>query len=366
VPLTILNTGTFNGPPGTNATAGVARATGAALAGGGAPVLRTRRVGVALGNGSANSGGLGFPDLTRSQFGTVVSPAAAGAVHPFFGTTVPASLAAAPQSLASYAGVCRAWVDFELTHYGFSAGTYGAGGTPAAGAVTDAAALGTFITSCQAGGLDLGVVLWHEAYSKFNLGTQAQNNLDYANSMGYYGAVLRQHGLPVIFDPSNYSANSSYGHWAQTIGNAGAPGLGWAACSAGYIDAVYTDIYVNEAGSFGTQGTFDDVAVLASAFNLPLGIMELGVSPGTAPTPGYNEAQTDTFLSYTITWLAAWLANTTVTANGSSIPTTTVGDIVFWGTCDNGGYTQVMPQNWSAQVIADYKTLFSAYDSTTY
>lgn len=330
--------------------------------------VRVRHVGAALGDGSSNSGSTGYPDLSLTAFeNDVVTPAGCGTLHLFFQDSIPASLSAAPQSLASYAGVCRVWVDFEPTHYGIN-GTYNAGGTPAAGAVTDAANLGTFIQSCQAGGLDLRIVLWHEVWSKFNVyGTQASNNLDCTNSLGYYGAVLRSYNLPVPLCVSNYTANSSYGHWASAVGNAAAPGLGWAACSLGYIDEVYTDIYVDEAGSIGgAQGTFDNMATLASAFSLPLGILELGPIPASNPEPGYNATDTNTFMSYVIDYLAAWVADATVVANGVSIDTTPLADIVFWANADNGGYTQSMPQNWSSQTVTNYQTLYDAYNAGVY
>jgi hypothetical protein len=327
--------------------------------------VRVRHVGAALGDGSSNSGSTGYPDLTRAEFDEIVI--GCGTLHVFFQDTIPASLSAAPQSLASYAGVCRVWVDFEPTHYGID-GVYNDGGTPASGAVTDLANMSAFIESCQAGNLDLRIVLWHEVWSKFNVyGTQADNNQDLCNSLGYYGAMLRSYGLPVVLCVANYTANSSYGHWASAVGDAAAPGLGWAVCSLGYIDEVYTDIYTDEAGTIGgAQGTFDNMATLASAFSLPLGILELGPIPASNPDPGYNAADTNTFLSYVIDYLSAWVADPTVVANGVSIPTTPLADIVFWATADNGGYTQSMPQNWSTQTVTNYDTLYDTYNGGVY
>lgn len=328
---------------------------------------RIRRVGCALGFGGSLSG---QTDRTPAQFAAIVGTNGAGHVrygngHFFFGGSVPASLAAAPQGLAAYVtlnGGTRATVDFELTHYGVN-GTFGAGGTPAAGAVSDRNKLDTFIASCQAGGLDLRICLWHEAFSKFNVqATKDLNNLDYANSMGYYGVTLRKYGIPVYFDPSNYSAQN---HFSATIGTAASPGLGWAACAAGYIDEIHTDFYVNQNG-VGHQGHFDEVATLASAFNLPLGVLELGVTP--ADTTSWTAADADAFLSYVIGFLSDWHNNATVTLDDSTvISTTDVADIIFWGNVDGGGsWVQALPQNWTANNLTDYHTLFDTYDNGTY
>ena len=324
--------------------------------------VRTRHVGAALGFGGSLSG---QTDRTPAQFISIVG-SRYGTGHFFFGGSIPSSFAASGQGLTAYPtlnGGTRAWVDFELTHYGVN-GTYNAGGTPAAGAVTDAANLAAWIADAQGSGLDLRVVLWHEAFNKFNVqATQTLNNLDYANSMGYYGAVLRAAGLPVVFDPSNYSAQN---HFSATIGTSGTPGLGWAACAAGYIDEVYTDFYVDQQAS-GTQGHWDEVATLASNFSLPLGVLEYGVTPAVAP-PAFNEAHTVTFLAMMATFLSQWENNSTWTdSGGHSIPTTDVADLVFWSNVDGpGSIVQMLPQNWSANTIAQYQALFDTFDGGTY
>jgi hypothetical protein len=347
MPVAILNTGTFNGVL-TSAPAGLAPASAAAQA---PSVLsgRVRRVGAALGSGTAG-------DMTIAQFLAVVGGSRYGIGHFFYGATIPASLAAAPQGLAAYAGVRRALVDFELTHYGFSAGTYGSGGTPAGGAVTDRANLSTFLTSCIAGGLDITVTLWHEPFNKFNTGTQAQNNLDYSNSMGYYGSLLRSFGIPVVFNPSNFSANSSYGHWSATIGNSGTPGLGYAACALGYIDEVATDIYVNEASSGppGVQGTLDDAFGLANAFSLPFGMNEYGYAPATAA------AYTQTDINALSAYVLAYFQNLLSTGHR-------VCDLVTWATNDNASTAGMyLASSWSATTIANYQSLFDGFDGGLY
>jgi hypothetical protein len=366
MPLTILNTGTFNGTPITaglaaastaglgalpsvKAAAGLGAASAAALAASVSAGSRVRHVGAALGYGTAG-------DETPATFLGVVGSGNLALLHFFMGASVPASLAAAPYGIPSYAGTYRVLLDFELTHYGYSAGTYGAGGTPAAGAVTDLGHLQAFLESCQAGGLDVTVQLWHEPYNKFNLGTQAQDNLDFANSMGYYGTMLRSLGIPVKFNPSNYSANSGYGHWGATIGNSAAPGLGWAACSAGYIDEVVSDIYVNEASSGppGVQGTLTDCYTLASAFALPLGMNEYGYAP--AGGAAYTATDVNAFSAYVLAYFRNLL--------DGGYP---VCDLVIWGTNDNATTAGMyLASAWSSTTIANYQSLFADFDGGTY
>jgi hypothetical protein len=368
MPVTIASTGIFNGGvqaglpvaagaaygitspgPGTNASAGLAKVTGTGLAPALAGATRIRHVGTALGYGTAG-------DETPATFLSYVGAGNLALLHFFMGASIPASLSAAPYSIPSYAGVYRVLLDFELTHYGYSGGIYGSGGTPAGGAVTDLGNLQTFLTSCQAGGLDVTVQLWHEPYNKFNLGTQSQNNLDFTNSMGYYGSMLRSLGIPVKFNPSNYSANSSYGHWAATIGNAGAPGLGWAACAAGYIDEVVTDIYVNEASSGppGVQGTLTDCFGLANAFSLPFGMNEYGYAP--AGGAAYTQTDINAFSSYILGYFQNLLA--------ANYP---VCDLVTWATNDNAVTAGMyLASAWSGTTIANYQSLFSGFDGGIY
>ena len=348
MPLTILNTGTFNGA---STTAGLASASATALSAStsASSGTRTRHVGAALGFGTAG-------DESPATFLSVVGSGNLGLLHFFLGSSIPSSLSAAPDDIPSYAGVYRVLLDFELTHYGFSNGTYGAGGTPAGGAVTDLGNLRTFLESCQAGGLDVTVQLWHEPFNKFNLGTQAQNNLDFTNSMGYYGTMLRSLGIPVKFNPSNFSANSSYGHWAATIGNSSAPGLGWAACNAGYIDEVVTDIYVNEASSGppGVQGTLTDCFTLASAFSLPFGMNEYGYAP--AGGAAYTSSDVNAFSSYVLGYFQNLLA--------ISYP---VCDLVIWATNDNATTAGMyLASNWSSTTLANYQAVFADFDGGTY
>lgn len=313
---------------------------------------RTRHVGCALGYGTAG-------DLTASQFLAIVGGTRYKVSHFFFGSSVPTSLASAPKNLAAeQTAGRRALVDFNLTHYGVN-GTYGAGGTPAAGAVTDRNKLTSFLTDCQSNGLDVTVCLWHEPYDKFNAyGTQAQNNLDYANSMGYYGSALRALNIPVIFNPSNYSADH---HWGVTIGNATTPGLGWAACSAGYIDEVYSDFYPNEGNSgstpagSGIQGTLDNVAALADAFALPMGLLEFGYAPATSAV-NWNDTDIGVFRAYIASFFSARAS--------AGKP---VGDLIAWGTNDNATQTGMyLPSNWSAGSLSAYQSLFDTYDGGTY
>lgn len=369
MPVTVLNTGTFNG----GTIAGLARGSGAGLtatvstggstANAGLPTAtaastssttfgRIRRVGATLGFGETG-------DMSPATFQTYVGSGNLGLIYCFMQATIPASLAAAPQNIATYAGVYRVQFDFELTHYGYSNGVYGSGGTPAGGAVTDCANLQTFLQSCQAGGLDCTVCLWHEPYNKFNLGTQAQNNLDYTNSMGYYGTMLRSLGIPVKFSPSNYSANATYGHWAQVIGNAASPGLGYAACNAGYLDEIVTDFYVNEDGGAagsGVQGTFDAVYNLANEFGLPMGMNEYGYAPALTSGYPYNATDVNNFNTYVMNYLENLLSN--------GYPLT---DIIVWATNDNATTAGMyLASNWSATTIAHYQTLFSMFDSGAY
>jgi hypothetical protein len=367
MPVTILNTGTFNGgtiaPTAKASAAGLAATvstsgTPAGLASASAAVTSAsafglvRHVGATLGSGTAG-------DMTPAAFQAIVGSGNLGMLYFFLGSSIPASLSAAPYSIASYAGVYRVQMDFELTHYGYSNGVYGSGGTPAAGAVTDLGNLQTFLQSCQAGGLDARVCLWHEPYNKFNLGTQAQNNLDYTNSIGYYGAMLRTLGIPVKFSPSNYSANSSYGHWAQTIGNAAAPGLGYAAASAGYLDEIVTDMYVNEDGGAagsGVQGELNDVWNLANAFSLPFGMNEYGYAPAVTTGNPYNQADVNAFNTYVMNYLQNLLSN--------GYPLT---DIIVWATNDNATTAGMyLASNWSATSIAHYQTLFADFDGGAY
>jgi hypothetical protein len=314
------------------------------------PVIatRTRHVGAALGSGTTG-------DQTPAQFLTTVGGSRYAEGHFFFGATVPASLAAAPQGLSSYAGVRRALVDFELTHYGVS-GTYPTG-TPAAGAVTDRAALETFIQSCQAGGLDLVIQLWHEPYNKFNTqATVALNNQDHANSVGYYGEILRKYGIPVIFNPSNYSAqnhNTPGTDNPVTIGTAANPGLGWSACALGYIDEIRSDFYVNQQG-VSSQGVLDACGNLAAAFGLPFGLNELGFAP--ADLTAYTQADVDSFTSYALGYLASWAAA------GNQL-----SDIVAWATNDNAVTAGMyLSTSWSSTTLARYQSLFDTYDGGTY
>lgn len=310
--------------------------------------MRTRHVGAALGFGTAG-------DLTPSQFITAVGGSRYAVGHFFLQGNIPASLAAAPKGIPAYAGVYRALIDFELTHYGIS-GTYGAGGTPAAGAVTDAANLGTFIQSCQAGGLDLTISLWHEPFNKFNgFGTNAQNVLDYTNSMGYYGAVLRQHNVPVVFDIGNFSAifHNAPTDNPITIGNATNPGLGWASCNLGYIDEVSTDFYVDEAGAT-TQGTLTNIANLALEFGLPLGVNEIGFT--TANTATFTEADVVAYCAYLGGFLSGWVAG------GNQLT-----DLIIWATNDNATTPgESLPAAWSANTLAFYQSLFDTYDGGLY
>lgn len=304
-----------------------------------------RHVGAALGFGT-----LGDDDATSFQ--AVVGSGRYKVSHFFFGGSIPASLSAAPKNLsAEQTAGRRAIIDFELTHYGV-------GGSPAAGAVTDKNNLITFAQDCKTNGLDFKICLWHEPYNKFNTqATQALNNLDYTNSMSYYGAALRAIGVEVIFDVSNYSANH---HWAQTIGNAAAPGLGWAACSMGLIDSVYTDWYVNEGNSAttpagsGIQGTWNNIEDLADAFGLPLGILELGPAPATNAVQ-WNETDIQAFLTMVTTSLS------TRAASGKAI-----GDIVWWATNDNATQTGMyLVGSWSAATIAKYQNIFDTYDGSS-
>jgi hypothetical protein len=357
--------------PGTRprpaAAAGTAAAPAATVTTGAA---RIRHVGCALGYGGSLSG---QNDLTAAQFRAIVSPADLGANY-FFLSSIPASLAAAPKGIPAFAGVCRVWVNFELTHYGIN-GTYGAGGTPAAGCAADAAALAAFIESCQAGGLDLQVVFNHDVYIRFNVysgGTlaqnQADNNRDCANTFGYYGAVLRAHGLPVVWIANNYTANRRNDPAVSnplTIGTAQAPGLGWAACAAGAVDIISTQAYADELGQ-GQQGPLDNLAELASAFGLPFGIQELGVTPA-GPIATFDENETQAWLSYVQGWLAAWDAGPTALVNGTRIPVTPVADVLFWGNVDGpGSIVELLPQNWSAATVGKYRALFAAYDGQPY
>lgn len=313
---------------------------------------RIRHVGAALGYGTSG-------DETASQFLAIVGSPRYKVSHFFFGSSIPTSLASAPKNLAAEKTAGRrACLDFELTHYGIN-GTYGAGGTPAAGAVTDKNKLVTFLTDCKNNGLDFTVCLWHEAFDKFNkYSTQANNNLDYTNSMGYYGAALRALGIPVIFDPSNYSANH---HFAATIGTAASPGLGYAACAAGYIDECYTDWYPNEGNSSttpagsGIQGTWDNIQALADTFNLPLGILELGPAPATASV-NWNDADIQAFLTL--------VTNSISTRVAAGKP---VADIIMWATNDNATQSGMyLASNWSSGTIAKYRNLFDTYDGKSY
>jgi Concanavalin A-like lectin/glucanases superfamily len=301
----------------------------------------TRRVGAALGFGTLG-------DQVDTDFTAVVG-SRYGISHFFFGGSIPASLSVAPKNLsAEHTAGRRACLDFELTHYGV-------GGSPAAGAVTDKNNLITFLQDCQTNGLDFIVCLWHEPYNKFNgQATQALNNLDYTNSLSYYGAAMRAIGVEVIFDASNYTANH---HWAQTIGDAAAPGLGWAACALGLVDACYTDWYPNEGNSAttpagsGIQGTWNNIQDLADAFNLPLGILELGPAPATNAVH-WNETDIQAFLDMVISSLASRAA-----AHKE------IGNIIWWATNDNATTTGMyLASGWSGTTIAKYQAMFDTYN----
>ena len=306
---------------------------------------RQRRVGIDLGNSAG--------DISPSSFISIVGSNSLvpryRISHWFFSNSIPSSFSSKAELVTEQSAGRRVMIDFELTHYGFSNGTYGSGGTPAAGAVTDAANLANFIESCLAGGLDLTLCLWHEPFNKFNTGTQTQNNLDYTNSMGYYGAVLRAYGIPVIFNPSNYSADN---YFATTIGTSGSPGLGWAACSAGYIDEVRSDFYVNENG-VSNQGTLTACANLADAFSLPFGMNELGYAP--ADTTSYSQTDVNTFSSYALSFF-----NSRQTAGKP------ISDIIFWGTNDNAVTSGMyLPTNWTGTTITNYQNFFDTFDQET-
>lgn len=301
----------------------------------------TRRVGAALGFGTTG-------DLVDTDFTAIVG-SRYGISHFFFGGSIPASLATAPKNLAAeHTAGRRACLDFELTHYGV-------GGSPAAGAVTDRTALISFLTDCKTNGLDFIVSLWHEPYNKFNVqATQTLNNLDFTNSMSYYGSSLRTLGYEVIFDVSNFTANH---HWANVIGNAAAPGLGWAACSMGLIDSCYTDWYPNEGNSSttpagsGVQGTWDNIQDLADHFNLPLGILELGPAPATNAVH-WNETDIQAFLDLVISSLA-----TRAAAGGE------IGNIIWWATNDNATTPGMyLPSGWSGTTVNKYKAMFDTYN----
>lgn len=312
--------------------------------------MRTRHVGATLGTTTAG-------DLTPAQFISAVGGSRYAVGHFFLQDSIPASLAAAPKGIPAYAGVYRATIDFEPTHYGTS-GVYGAGGTPAAGAVTDAAAIGTFIQSCQAGGLDLKLTLWHEPFNKFNgLATNADNVLDYTNSMGYYGAVLRQYNVPVVFDVGNFAAQN---HNTPTdnpiyIGNAANPGLGWAACNLGYIDETSSDFYVNQQGT-SSQGNLNNISALAAEFGLPFGLIEFGFGPANA-TATYSEADVAAFVSYLSGFITSWVAG------GNQL-----SDMMVWATNDNDTGTPgiYLPAAWSSNSMAFYQSLFDTYDGGLY
>jgi hypothetical protein len=254
------------------------------------------------------------PALVGAAVGkvTAADPAVAGFISQtsrslpvrrvYFSDTIPTSLASS--IISGDLGVRRISMDFK----------------PVSSTTTQ---LNTFLSDCQANGLDFDVSIWHEMFGDFSSGA------NFVSAMTPYMQVVQQYTRH-IWNPTNFSFIHN-----NLVANGWYPG-------DSLVDVISSDFYCQGSAPGAGGDTLDAMANFADAHSKPFGICEFNADAANGNI--LTEAQGDAFLDYMLSFFGARL--------NASKP---CADLLYF----NSGSNTL--QNGPASWTTIYQELFDAF-----